>query len=245
MNKSTPSSSSCNQSYRSAIALNNFGVSLLERQCYQQAGETLKDAVSLIRSVTLTETHLSLQEKMHAARQRLAKPQQDVRHAVVQVDVMTNTASANDMSSLLDDSPSCVVGSNRVFAIRVEDFDCDTTSEFISAILLHNFGLSYYCVAKTAKKGSTTERKYLNGAMRLFRISHTLFCKESAGNSEISFHFLHAMVVVLSTLVKTLRETKRESEVRSFCSILDQLRLTIAESQEMFGFDSGAAAAAA
>lgn len=253
---STPSSS-CNQIYRSAIALNSLGVSLLERRCYLQARETLKDAISLIRAVFADteesqqhQTHGLLQETVHAARQRLANPRPDVRHAVFHVDVMTNNnnVSAEDLRSILEDSTSsCVVG-NKAFAIRIEDFDCGTTSEFISAILLHNLGLSYYCLSKTVKKASTAERKYLNGAVRLFRISHTLLCKESASaenSSETSVFLPHVMVLVLNTLIMALRENKRETEAVNFCSVLDHLRMAIAESQGMFGVENSGAAAAA
>jgi hypothetical protein len=238
MNKSP--SSSCNQSYRSVIALNNIGVSLLERRCYQQAAETLKDALSLIKAVSTTQNRHSLQETVHTARQRLANPQA-VRHEVVHVEVLTNTVSAKAMRAILEET-SC--NDSKASAIRIEDFDCGTTSEFISAILLHNFGLSYYCISKAAKKGSSNEQKYLNGAVRLLRISHSVFAKAIDENSESSFHFLHVMVVVLSTLITTLHQNKREAEARPFCSMLDHLRFTIAESQGMICFVNGAAAAA-
>ena len=37
------------QAYRSAIALNNCGVALLERQCYKQALDTTRDAMAMLR----------------------------------------------------------------------------------------------------------------------------------------------------------------------------------------------------
>jgi hypothetical protein len=56
MSSSQPHPSYCRKCmslYRSAVALSNMGVTLLERQCYAEAVVTLKDAVNLIRAVVV------------------------------------------------------------------------------------------------------------------------------------------------------------------------------------------------
>ena len=247
---SSSSSSSCNQSsYRSAIALNNIGVSLLELRCYQQASETFKDAVSLIKAFTPQNDH-SLQQTLHSARQRLAKPQ-PIRREVVEVDVVANTVSPKALSSLLGAS-RCDSGSSRAFAIRIEDFGYTTTSEFIASIILHNFGVIYYCLSKAAaaaaaartNKTGAAVKKYSNGALRLFRISHSLFAKAFTDNTESRLQFMNVMAVLLNNLITSLRENELFAEARHFRSMLDHIRWTIHESQAIFCLEKGAAAAA-
>ena len=53
------------QSYRSATALNNIGVSLLEGGRFSAASETLKDATALIKA-TLRDGQTSCWEFKHA-----------------------------------------------------------------------------------------------------------------------------------------------------------------------------------
>lgn len=231
-----------NQSYRSVIVLNNIGVSLLERRCYHQASQTLKDAASLVKALACAlPLGFRLQETVHAARQRLAKPQ-PARHEFVQVDVLPNTGSTEATRAILE-VPSCCVHS-RGFAIRIDDCDCNMSSQFISSVVLHNFGLSYYCMSKAVKTGSATEKKFLNGAVRLLRVSHSLVAKVITENRETSFQFLHIMVVMLNSLITTLRENKLEEEARPFSSILNRLRSTINEAHCMFCYELAAAAAA-
>ena len=125
--------------YRSAIALNNTGVRLLERNCYAQAIEILKDASILIKSILRTKPSSSTklepnqggEEFVHRAMRAMAQPAPATKN-VIHLDVLTmmqdgilvsgkgsetHSSSNTFLNSILDSVPC----SSIAFPIRIED----------------------------------------------------------------------------------------------------------------------------
>lgn len=219
------------ETYRSALALNNMAVSMLERNCYEQAASTFKSAVSLVRCCAgTTEKHEGgWSEAIHAARQRHAKPRPDARaDQRFQLDTIGITVSTKDLLSMLILNPPGSSSATTLRYIRVEDFDSDTTTfEMISAILLYNLGLSYYCLSKTFRNNSADQRKFQHGAARLCRISHSLFCKHHLDDERESEVMI---LVVLRTLVAILQESQQCDDALSFAAMLRHRQWTVARS---------------
>lgn len=219
------------------IALNNLGVSLLERRCYEQASVTLKDTVALLKA-SVKETHLLAEKKLHEALQRTNQPKPSRKSVNLEV-IASN--------SILSRTEFC---SSRVVALQVEDLDYTKIGhEVTSAIIFHNFGVSYYCLSKIssrqAKCAAGKPCKYANGALRLFKISHSLFTKSLDEQIKTQFpELLHVMVVSLNTLIRTLDERQRHSEAQPLRFLLSNLQSSIQETKNMFSLDNGAAAAA-
>jgi len=245
-----------NQSYRRAIVLNNIGVSLLERRCFQAASETLKDATAFIKS-TLNANSTKTRDSsaaVHLARQRLADASNLVhknsRNEDVQVEVFTNN---NLRSKSIQSFSEETATPKKVYAILIEDSHCNgaNSKESLTAIMLFNLGVAYHSVAKATRTNKSRKgtNQYSNGAMRLFRIAHSLFSKTVTGhkNSKEVPEPLHVMaLVVLNTLIiQTLYDLQRpEVEARPFLSMLQHLR-TWTLKEAAFGLATSGAAAAA
>lgn len=245
------------QSYRSAIALNNIGVSLLERGCFEAASETLKDATALIKA-TLRDGETScgnsvtdIEHKVHLARQRLSDAfnKDCTGRESIQVEVFTaNNLRSKSIGHFSEEAPP-----GKVYAILIEDFDSKgANKESLTAILLFNLGVAYYSVSKATKSSKSSNKKafgkFSNGALRLFRIAHSLFSKNVSNHNAETNRVpepLHVMaLVVLSTLIiRTLSDYQRHAEARPFHFMLQHLRFwTLNETA--IGFANEAAAAA-
>jgi hypothetical protein len=208
---------------RAAMAFNNMGVSLLERNCYTQAGATFKEAVALLRS---SGCNNSINPKgccTHGARLRLAQPQPDASAstliALPLLETISNTMTCLDLHSILaaeDPRPT-------LRAVRLED--CHDDPELISAMVMHNFGLSYLLLARTmALRGDDRNAsKYRHGAAKLARIAHSIVAKSSqeecqTGTNESAMLCL----VVLQTLVHTVTFAQTAQAARPYASLLQQ-----------------------
>jgi hypothetical protein len=215
----------CAALFRTAMALNNMGVSLLERHCYTQAGATFKEAVALLR---LSDCNPSIKPHgcmTHGARLRLARPQPDASTAstllaLPLLETISNTMTCLDLHSILaaeDPRPT-------LRAVRLED--CHDNVELISTMVMHNFGLAYVFLARTmALRGDDRNAsKYRNGATRLARIAHSLMTKSNSEWNQAADMQESALLglVVLQTLVHTVTYAQTAQAARPFASLLQQ-----------------------
>jgi hypothetical protein len=256
---------------RNAIALNNMGISLIERHCYGQALETLTDAFSLLkvsagvqdttRSSPLTRCSKESAGKHHLALQRLAQPQPCKRRAVM-IEVLTSKSSQNPTRSVVEDSSS-----PKICSIRIDDVDFSDRSidrfyfAFECATLLHNLGLAHICMSYATGRPNTKlvmakssamscAIKYNTRAIRLFRLSHSLYAKALSENSSSvqDPELLHVMAVILSSLIHALKSSCQHEEAQAFCFMLANIKSTFHEIAQtnslLFGGESSTAAAA-
>jgi hypothetical protein len=224
---------------RSAMALDNMGVSLLERHRYTQAGTTFKEAVALLRSSgsNSSSNNKSTGCRTHAARLRLAQPQPDASTAstvlaLPLLETISNSMTCLDLQSILPaDDPS--IAGPTVYAVRLEE--CHDDVELMSALLMHNFGLSYLLLARTmALRGEAQNAsKYRYGAARLAPIAHSLVTKSNPEWSQAAATMKESVLlglVVLQTLVHTVTYTQTAQAARPYASLLHQWRWTLSQS---------------
>jgi hypothetical protein len=267
-NKMNFTSSNTPRSFREAVVLNNLAARMLERGAFVQAAETLKDAVSLIRSSVNNDDNIHQQrdesassaQKLHNARLRFMeslKQQQKARRIassksshLVNVQVLPNdsTTLSSHTAAAVTSSPTTT---SSFMAIHIDNYDrADKDADAISAILFYNFGLSYYCLSKTMSTSSSLSKeaaKYSKGALRLFRISHSLCAKvlqSKVGGVECPA-LLHVMAIILEALTKFLFESNQVEQAKVFCSMLNQVRYVLKETTLRLGLLDGVAAAAA
>jgi hypothetical protein len=248
------------RSFREAVVLNNLAARMLESSSFAPAAETLKDAVSLMRSSVNANHHDSSacpEVKLHNARVRLTESlkQRKAHRTVCIVQVLANDANPlSAHTTTVDRAASSPTTS--LIAIKIDNYDrADKDPDAISAILFYNFGLSYYCLSKTmnpGKKPTTTQQskeaaKYAKGALRLFRISHSLCAKvlqSKVGGIECP-ELLHVMAIILEALTKFLFESNQVDQAKVFLSLLNQVRYVLKEATLRLGLSDGMAAAAA
>ena len=139
----TPTSTSYSRRRtRSAIACNNIGVTLLNRQCYAQAADAFKQA-----SLILAMSSGAMEGGEAQANQCLTHLSQPRPSKQVLVIETIHTSTLEDALPLLVESaPS----SFTAFAISIEEDD--DFEPIRPAILAHNLGIAFYCTSLTLSK---------------------------------------------------------------------------------------------
>jgi hypothetical protein len=233
--------------HRAAIALNNMGVSLLERRAYRQGMETLSDAIFVMQRVLQppsissqgsdrTPNSTSYAEaKMHRASKRMANPQPIP--SAMSIDVVSHCANFSHRSysvSLLHGGSSS--------PLRIEATDLvspvDRDNDLESSIVLYNFGLAHLCMAKFA----TTPRTLQEGALKLFNMVAKLPVKEGHGIME---DMVLLAAATLDNIVVLLTQTGKHSEANEADQELARLGRVIRDFQGRKHLECQIAAAAA
>jgi hypothetical protein len=241
--------------HRASIALNNMGVSLLERRAYRQGVETLKDAIFVMMRVlrpssrsqgtTSDSTTNDTEAKVHRAAKRLASP-----HAVPSalcIDAVSHGGKSSRHSSqdyVLSEASS---SSPFTIPIRIEVDDLDYPEErdpvLESAIMLYNFGLAHLCMAKPAKSPIKLQEAALKHVKLAYAavLSRLRVCEMHS----ISKARLLLAVLALENVVKVLIEMGKHSEANASYQVLVRLGRAIAEYQGRDPLETQVAAAAA
>lgn len=147
------------QAYRVALALNNIGVDLLERNCLLQARKTLHDAMYIIQGAfacaaiqrNCSYSDRAKVKKLHQARERLTHPSSEPTLSTYTVSLQTLCYDPNLLSGIqLQDSERHYSQNMYTFCpIRVE------TSHFVeiadpeleSSIIVANYGIVHFLLA--------------------------------------------------------------------------------------------------
>jgi hypothetical protein len=151
---------------RAAIALNNIGVSLLERGAYQLALQTFKDSVALLhRTIGVNPTTNSndgiVRHMLHLAETRLASsfgptidsiPQSDMRIRRVLYDGSAFCNLKFDLAHTLTKT--------MYVPVSMEPSECSREdsmpgTSFRSAVFLYNFALAHLCLAQVVPSPSS------------------------------------------------------------------------------------------
>jgi hypothetical protein len=236
--------STSHHSRRSSISLNNIGVSLLERQCFHEAVATLKDAILLLRSSTVinvTPDDDILREKsLHIAFLRLARAKPTHQGAKeIHIRSITTTGGITPI-----EEESCNAVSNQYTVFRVEEYDCNDSSENIAAILLHTLGIAYFCLSEVEKKLVAQQGRYVERAMRLLKISFSILHGFTTEVLEMNTFTSFFHCTVLNNLISILIRQKRVVEAQGYGSILRSFMQTHAASKNAFDLTMKIAAAA-
>lgn len=178
---------------RSAMALNNIGVSQLEKQCYAQAVNSLEHAFQLLSSsdgeTSSSFNDIGGEELVNQSLQHLSNPRASKR-AVLLLEVLTMTSDGSilqcdDSSALevvLEEAPC----SHLAFPVRIEDVHY---SERQMAAVHHNLGIACYCLGSTLRRNKSHAQQFKESALRLAQeSSKILFTLLSELQQNKSFH---------------------------------------------------------
>jgi hypothetical protein len=205
--------------HRAAVALNNMGVSLLERRAYRHGMETLKDAILVMESV--------------------------LRPSAVSSDVISHGGATSHPSSFLA-SPA-FTSPVRIEATDL-DCPEDRDPDLDSAIMINNFALAHLCVAKNTNspiKLQERARKLFNMAYSIISNQNGLSRLSEDEMRRISESRLLLAVAVMSNVVRVLTEMGEDTEANESYQRLVRLGNAVEELQGRNPLKAKIAAAAA
>jgi tetratricopeptide (TPR) repeat protein len=218
--------SHCLGKLKCAIALNNMGVSLLERRAYQQSIETLKDAVLILKRVFEPDRQDSptssasstceayMDEALNRAFQRLSSLQveMDASH----IEVLSHDGGLSSIPAVCPLS-----GPSLAFPVTIENLEGEEKRnvDLESAILLHNFATAHFCLSRVSNTRAAAKR-LRNGALSLASLGHKILSSMMKGYSAVDQLTLQdepvflVEVAALQNLTQVLTELGRISEAQ-------------------------------
>jgi hypothetical protein len=183
--------------YKGPIALNNIGVDLLERRCYQQAQITLKDAALAMKLIFRkpssessvggkAEDSSMLAEALEAMLQRANQRKAQATTQVEEVhtdDHYRMVNLADNYKYILNEgcedkqSNSGSLLTESIYPIRIDDVSpdicCPEDPDVLAALLLHNLGLANLCVARQTQDHQVKTVK-IGQAIYVFQCSNSI-----------------------------------------------------------------------
>lgn len=141
---------SMEQTYKCVVALNNHGITLLERRCFEQGLATLRDAMDALRSLmaaweTSSRCTVDVERYLQDCFLRLANP----RSTKQCLDFHIHTLTGDLTHQLPNKSGQMSI----VNPIRVDDLSFDASSlgddlDLTAAIVMHNFAIANWFASK-------------------------------------------------------------------------------------------------
>ena len=224
---------------RSAVALNNMAVAMLDKHCYMQAYKILNDAVTLLEVSRGEATDTRVDEFMlRRATQFMSQPDvSSVKLSITSIGDDFVIAGNGPVTSLQTQSSDCFY-SVRIEADTLEDFEKDpseqtASNDTLATVVRYNFGLSLLCLAKTKAKVSSTfsrhRRPQAEGhdvtAMysKVIRLAYEVLssCDENSLLTEPKFYLV--VFLQLQALLRILAQYGQEADVISCANMLSQL----------------------
>jgi len=214
--------------HRVAVALNNIGVDLLERRCYEQALVTLMDGTTAMKSALRKRDGeaIDIPGMLERASKRRSKPVPMERKASFR---MLNLSDHH--SHFTETSPSFSREGDSIYPIRIDDVASDLRCpgslddpDAQAAILIHNLGLTNLCLARVNQNN-----EQLSQAVGLFQLSHSILEKfNSSCNDSDEWTWRQSTclnMAVVSSLVQAgcLDWLSRLSDLQSMVEELDEL----------------------
>lgn len=220
---------------RCAIALNNKGCLMLERNCHQQAQETFQDALHLVMELTSFElgtTSLcdallqTVQSKLQQADLRLSRPtpssfdlpQESLSYSVL----------LPGLQAFLDENPTLPFRPLRIEVTHAEELKL-ISAEVASCILLLNFavataGTSRIEYLQSQHSGlDPTCLPRIDNVLRILTLVNILVKQCDDNSSHALFLLLHA----LDTTTRALLEAGKLDEAEAVRSRKDTLKLYV------------------
>jgi hypothetical protein len=222
------SSSVLSSTYRAAVSLNNLAVTLLERQCYHQAMETFKDAVSALKASTMPSTTSASAVTKGFRRIYSPKPQ---RLISMHLEVLSSENMSSAAALSLNEGPS----SSRAYLVRLDQVDIDDMMErgpdIESACILHNFAVAYLCMSQVTAN-DCRGLKFRNAALKLFSASQSLLesrCHSSIDDEDLFDLVICLQAIVLGNLVQILCEIHGVAAAKQMYNKMVNLRTHVHE----------------
>jgi hypothetical protein len=242
---------------RAALCLNNLGVRLLERHCYQQALLTLRDALAILR---FGVDNASQQQHGHDSSSSCASPavnaavakftQVRTRRAMSRLAAPEYQTKSMQLQTLSIESLSAVVSHATArgsqvkegIIIYMEDLDMDQAAPadqdrtvLESSILMHNFAVTYQCLSRI-KVDSDRRMDLLQGARTLQTVSSNLLRGHRDGCTDYFrlSRLLQLEVIVLSDCVSVLVELDQVQQAAEMREELHHLVEWVSEGQSFW-----------
>jgi hypothetical protein len=202
--------------YRGAVALNNTGVSLLERGCARQGYETLQDAMELIRAMFFTPQTIANEDALvfQGMNDKLLRASKAYVFAEPQVNEILNF-SVRVLSldtgglSVFD----CLQESPTASALHPVRFDLPSSRDEIMtrvsepdlecSIILYNFGLASFLMSKTKRKDGALAR---SNSLKILDLASSVITKRARVIQDaddeallicLGFHVINTTIAVL------------------------------------------------
>jgi hypothetical protein len=212
------------------IALNNIGISLLERNCVNQARETLQDAVEVMKGrsslVVLDAAHRRLAAPKYCSKVNLRVLSDDLSS------VGSGGCSSSTSSSILLDPHSTDLYAIRLDVHASQDIDID----LLSSIVLYNCGVAFLCVAKTHASMSSV-------AMKLFALSSDRY--RAHQQHSVPHRSIFLAMCLLHSMIHALMLSGKSEEAQKHVPRLTYLRQLASQHQVVSSSAMPEAAAAA
>lgn len=207
--------------YASAVALNNMGVSLIDKGAYKEAVHTLKDAVKVLQVVTSGQPVSPDVEN---------GVQQLLQRASRQVCLSTNVADNAEQLVLCYDRGVTTSGTGhvfsksmeRIFAICIEDETDDLEQSEVdihSAIVLQNLAVAHLHILET-ENDDQQARKVHNSAIEIAVLACNILAKVSneSQNTEYTLGMV-ALTCLFRNLLAAGRLQEAEDTLRRLYSL--------------------------
>jgi hypothetical protein len=203
--------------YRSVIALNNIGVSLLERGAFRQAYQTFKGAAFVLKRHL--SGHKATSEKPAAAFNSSGIPPAVPTEMIKAMQRLSNvqpislTFQVNKVSyggGTFPPSSLFFIGQDKslpsALPIEIEtqgsDWTEDLDLDMVSGIVLLNFGIAHLCVSKVTRR----PEQLRNGALQLFDMAYSIISSQQAVDASVSEGRCMLAAVVLNQTTNVLGE---------------------------------------
>jgi len=228
--------------YKASLALNNMAITMIERSCYGQAYETLKDATFALAAASRAlvseytgdnQSHssssaLEVQTRLQAAYIRSAHPDPSPLRLFP-----INVISLNSRVKSADFSFKAITEQVRVQTlIRVDSNDTELLEnmeecfDLSSAIILYNYAIVSLAQADVIARRSKRRSKALKeSAIKLLTLSGDLLSRlyEACEESYILSRVIFISATLLQTLSQTLLSAGQVQEAESCISTLQFL----------------------
>ena len=173
--------------YKAAVALNNMGISLIERKCYRQGWETLFDAVQ-VASKGQSDV-ATVGQYLENALQRQCNPEPSKSKSPLHLEIVSDSS----------DSITCTHATqltNSAIVIRLEAFESTTDAQVDSAVILHNFAMAALYLALAYPVSKITGQLLQNCLKSLLRCQADLSSRYSSLEMDDDFGLVQKVFVV-------------------------------------------------
>jgi hypothetical protein len=226
------------QDYNAAIVLNNIGVDLLERRCYEQAAMTLRDAISVTKAVlrrllsasaaSESNDSLAVEAMVQRANKQRARPNSMERKSYYRI-----VNLADNYSDILVEEQNDDSSRESIFPIRIDDVSCDACSpgrindrDIQCVIILHNLGLANLCLARVSNQSPNFEK-----VVPVFEMAE-LIVERRIAEMEDELTLRQATCLNIAILLGLLQTLSCEEEIEAVQHHIWSLRSALSSSED-------------
>ena len=222
---------------KTATALSNMGISLFERQCYQQAWVTLHDAVQLVcgdHSKNQADLSACLQE----AYARQSRPDPSAYKCPIGLQVLSE--NSDSALSIQATSVPDAVTVLRVEALEsnfdgaVEEYDEDY--HVTMAVIVHNYAVASLFIALTESTSDSGSQQLLQNSLRCMLRCQEVIGMISSNTLLSSWNFTQRVYTVALVSTQGMLMVLYHLDTADMQDQVDQLHKKLADLRETLGW---------